>query len=136
MNTKDIEQIALKLPKEINIFLSQYDEAVYNNAIQVRELLAANLPGIIEQLDQPAKMIAYCYGQKYIDMICMLIPSKKGIKLSFYLGQALPDPDHLLEGNAKLTRYVAIQPGQKLNSAAIKKLVKHALTAYKERRGK
>ena len=136
MSTEEIEQLARKLPATLNIFLSQYDEPVYENAVRLRELLLATLPGIIEQIDLPAKMIAYCYGQKYVEMICMMIPSKKGLKLSFYKGPELPDPGHLLEGKAKLTRYVEIRSGQQVHSTAIRQLIKSALAAYKERMSK
>jgi hypothetical protein len=118
------------------MFLSQYDETVFNNAIQLREVLLANLPGIIEQVDLPAKMIAYCYGQKYMEMICMLIPSKKGLKLSFYQGPTLPDPENLLEGKGKLTRYAEIRSEQQVYSKAIAALIKNAFKAYKDRMGK
>ena len=106
-----------------NAFLSQYDEQVYNHALKLREILFAALPGIIEQPDLPARMIAYCYGQKYVEMICTIIPSKKGLKLAFYKGANLPDPDHLLEGKAKLSRYVEINPDKQIYSAALKKLI-------------
>ena len=115
------------------VFLSQYDEPVCKAAIQLRKIVLANLPGIIEQVDLPAKMIAYCYGQKYIEMICTIIPSKKGIKLGFYKGADLPDAQHLLEGTGKISRYVEIKTGEKINPGAVKDLLKNALAAYKER---
>jgi hypothetical protein len=119
--------------KEIHDFLSQYDLAVYNAALQLRKIILPKLPGIIEQIDLPAKMIAYCYGQKYIEMICTIIPSKKGIKLGFNRGVDLPDPKHLLQGTGKISRYVEIKPGQSFNLDAVKELLKVALAAYKER---
>lgn len=118
---------------KITAFLSQYDEQVYNNALKLREVLLANLPGIIEQIDLPARMVAYCYGQKYVEMICIIIPSKKGLKLAFYKGADLPDPDHLLEGSAKLSRYVEIKSDKLIYSAAVKQLIEKALLAYRER---
>ena len=72
--------------KKVESFLSQYDEQVFSSALKLRDVLLANLPDIIEQVDIPAKMIAYCYGQKYEEMICTIIPSKKGLKLGFYKG--------------------------------------------------
>jgi hypothetical protein len=69
--------------KNLDDFLSQYDEQVYINVLKLREILFTNLPRIIEQIDIPARMIAYCYGQKYGDMICTIIPSKRGVKLGF-----------------------------------------------------
>lgn len=96
------------LSQNIDDFLSAYDEQVVNNAFKIRELLLANLPNIIEQVDLPAKMIAYSYGTKYTELICVLIPSKKGLKLGFNRGVDLPDPKHLLIGTGKISRYVEI----------------------------
>jgi hypothetical protein len=117
----------------IDTFLSQYSDEVYTNALKLREVLLANLPGITEQLDLPARMIAYVYGQKYIEMICTVFPSKKGLKLGFYRGVDLPDPDALLEGNGKVSRYVEIKDEKMIKSAAVKKLLKEALKMYKKR---
>jgi hypothetical protein len=119
--------------KKVDAFLSQYDEQVFSNALKLREVLFANLPDIIEQLDISAKMIAYCYGQKYSEMICTIIPSKKGLKLGFYKGIDLPDPDNLLEGSGKISRYVEINSDKQIKSAALKKLIASALTAYRQR---
>jgi hypothetical protein len=78
-------------------------------------------------------MIAYCYGQKYSEMICTIIPSKKGLKLGFYKGVDLPDPTNLLEGTGKLSRYIEIISDEQIKSPALKKLIKSALAAYKKR---
>jgi len=114
-------------------FLSQYPEPVPEHALQLRAIVLKQLPNIIEQLDIPAKMVGYCYGQKYVDMICVIIPSKKGLKLGFAWGVDLPDPDHLLEGTGKISRYVVIKSTQQIKSPAIKKLLKEALKLYKKR---
>jgi hypothetical protein len=118
--------------KNLNAFLSPYGEQVSSKALKVREVLFANLPDIIEQIDISAKMIAYCYGQKYSEMICTIIPSKKGLKLGFYKGIGLPDPDNLLKGTGKISRYVDIKSTQQIKSSALKKLIVSALAAYKQ----
>jgi len=118
--------------KVIN-FLVGYDENICDHALQLRETVLKILPAVTEQLDIPAKMIAYCYGQKYAELICMIIPSKKGLKLGFNRGVDLPDPDHLLEGTGKISRYVEIKSAQQIKSPAMKKLLKEALEAYKKR---
>jgi hypothetical protein len=117
----------------IDNFLSQYSDEVFTNALKLREVLLKNLPGIIEQVDIPAKMIAYCYGQKYAELICTIIPSGKGLKLGFNRGVDLPDPEKLLEGTGKISRYIEIRSEQQIRSAAIKKLLAAALQAYKNR---
>ena len=119
--------------KTINEFLSGYNEETFANALKLREVLFANLPNIIEQPDIPAKMIAYCYGQKYTEMICTIIPSKKGIKLGFYMGVELPDPDQLLEGTGKISRYIEIRTAEQIKNPALKKLIESALAGYKKR---
>ena len=119
--------------KKINLFLSQYDEQVFSKALKLREVLLANLPDVIEQIDIPAKMIAYCYGQKYSEMICTIIPSKKGLKLGFYKGADLPDPGNLLEGTGKVSRYVNIRSLEQVKSSSLRDLIRSALSAYQER---
>lgn len=116
-----------------DFFLSQYDDDVYIKALKFRDIVIKCLPGVIEQVDLPAKMIAYCYGQKYSEMICTIIPSKKGLKLGFYKGNELKDPDKLLEGTGKISRYVVIKSDEQIRSAALKKLLLNALGAYKQR---
>jgi hypothetical protein len=118
---------------KIDAFLSQYNDEVFKNALMLREVVIENLPDIIEQIDVPAKLIGYCYGQKYVDLICVLIPSKKGLKLGFDRGVELPDPDKLLHGIGKISRYVVIESEDQIKSDAVKDLLKNALILYKER---
>ncbi len=123
----------MTVDKKVNTFLSQYDEKVFSNTIKLREVLFENLPDIIEQIDISAWMIAYCYGQKYSEMICTIIPSKKGLKLCFYKGKELPDPNKLFEGTGKISRYVVIESSAQINSPALNKLLSSALAAYRLR---
>lgn len=119
-------------PKE---FLSQYDPQVYEHAMKLSEVLHANLPDITEQVDIPAKMIAYSYGQKYVDMVCALFPSKKGLKLSFNRGTELPDPKKLLAGTGKISRYVIITSEEQIYSPGLNALLSEALAAWKKTTG-
>ncbi|MBV9961268.1 MAG: DUF1801 domain-containing protein [Parafilimonas sp.] len=119
--------------KTPEIFLSEYGQEVFKNAMQLRQVLADMLPGVTEQLDISAKMVSYCYSQRYVDMVCTIIPSKKGLKLGIYKGNELPDPYHLLEGKGKISRYVNIKSAEQINSHPVKQLLKNALAAYKLR---
>jgi hypothetical protein len=118
---------------KISDFLANYNEEVYTRAGLLRSVILNTLPNVTEQLDIPAKMVAYCYGQKYAELICMLIPSKKGLKLGFYKGIDLPDPAHLLEGTGKISRYIEIKHEEQIQSPALKILLESALDAYKKR---
>lgn len=117
----------------IENFLSTYDRTVSANALQLRKVLLANLPDIQEQIDLPAKMIAYCYGQQYAELICVIIPSKKGLKLGFNRGSSLPDPDQLLKGTGKISRYVEISE-EIIHSPKLKKLLATALATYNQQK--
>jgi hypothetical protein len=116
----------------IEEFLSNYNQQVVMNALKLRKILFENLPGITEQIDSQAKLIAYCYGQKYVELICVIIPSKKGLKLGFNRGVDLSDPDKLLEGKGKISRYVEIRSVDQITSASLKTLLTSAVTLYKE----
>lgn len=98
----------MRIDSDVNNFLSNYRNEVIQNTHFLRKLIFENLPDIQEQLDISAKMIGYCYGQKYADLVCTLIPSKKGLKLAFYKGIDLSDPEKILQGNAKFSRYIEI----------------------------
>ncbi|NLF43935.1 MAG: DUF1801 domain-containing protein [Bacteroidales bacterium] len=117
----------------IENFLAAYSEDVFKNAKILREIIHDNLPEVQEQLDVSAKMIAYCYGKKYTEMVCTLIPSKKGIKLGFYKGVDLPDPEGLLQGNAKLSRYVEFRSQKDIKIQPLTVLLIEAFNAYKRR---
>jgi hypothetical protein len=133
-----IESIRMENDKKVSAqkieeFFSHYAEEVFTNAMKLRAVLLANLPGITEQIDTSAKMVAYCYGQKYIELVCVIIPSKKGLKLGFNRGVDLPDPDRILEGTGKISRYVEIKSESQIRSLPIKRLLESALNAYKKR---
>lgn len=123
----------MKEDELIKIFLGNYDKQIVSLAMKLREIIASYLPEINEQVDLPARMIAYTYGKKYSDMICTIIPSKKGIKLGFNRGVDLPDPEKMLEGTGKISRYVRIESDTQILSPAIETLLLNALELYKKR---
>jgi hypothetical protein len=114
--------------------LSKYSLSVSSLGFQLRKFLLDNLKDIIEYPDGPANMIAYGYGSGYKDTICTIIPSQKGIKLGFYKGSELSDPDKLLTGTGKVHRHVVIKDEGDLRNFALKKLLVEALMSYKKRK--
>ena len=88
------------------MFLSHYETNIRSRAESLRIVLKNHLADIVESLDIPAKMIAYSYRNKYSEVICVIIPSKKGLKLGFNRGTELSDSHNLLEGNGKISRYI------------------------------
>ena len=45
----------MKIDDKFEAFLSAYPEQVFSNALRLREILSANLPDIIEQVDIPGQ---------------------------------------------------------------------------------
>lgn len=113
--------------------LHKYDEKVSALGFQLREFLLQQLKNITEYADPAANVVGYGYGPGYKDLICTMIPSKKGIKLGLYKGTALPDPAHLLKGTGKVHKYVEILSAESMANAALKNLLTAALAAYQKR---
>ena len=112
--------------------LSRFDEKTVSLAEKLREFLLKNLNGIMEIPDNSVNLIGYGFGSGYKDLICVVMLSKKGIKLGLNRGSELPDPDKLLTGSGKVHRYVEIKDEATIKSPALKKLVSEALKAYKK----
>ncbi|MDF3026871.1 MAG: hypothetical protein K0S23_1178 [Fluviicola sp.] len=97
------------------IFLGGYPHPVRELFLEAQFLLERELPGSHQELDIPAKMLAFSYGPGYKGMVCVLLPSQRGVKLSFSKGAELSNKHGLLEGAGKKTRYV------ELSSSLLKK---------------
>jgi hypothetical protein len=116
----------------IDDFLSGYGEEIFTRALLLRNVLLEELPEITEQLDLSSRMLFYGYGQKYSELICVIIPSKKGLKLGFNRGVELPDPAGLLEGTGKISRYVVIRSEADVERPELKALIAAGLELYRK----
>ncbi|TSJ45028.1 hypothetical protein [Fluviicola chungangensis] len=94
------------MSSSLAIFLGGYPHPVRELFLETQFLLERELPNSQQELDIPAKMLAFSYGPGYKGMVCVLLPSQKGVKLSFSKGAELSNKHGLLEGTGKKTRYV------------------------------
>jgi hypothetical protein len=117
----------------IESILEKYEEKVSGLGYQTRTFLFEELKGIMEYPDLSANIVGYGYGPGYKATICTIIPSKKGIKLGFYKGSALPDPAKILGGSGKVHRHVELKSEGDLKNPALKQLITEALKAYNAR---
>lgn len=116
-------------------FINNYPEHVQELAIATGTLIEKLIPGIQVLPDAPAKVIGYGFGPGYKDSICTIILSKKEIKLGFYKGTELPDPEQLLGGTGKVHKYIAIRNMEDVKREAVTQILKDAWGAYKQRAG-
>lgn len=113
--------------------ISKYPAEVIELAMASQLLITKTLPDVTEFPDEKANIISYGYSNKYIDQICTIILSKKGIKIGFNKGTELPDPTEILEGTGKVHKYVQIHQLKDLKNPALKNLIKQGLKAWKVR---
>ena len=114
----------------LDTILSKYDSKISGLGYELRDFLLSELKGIAEMPDVPANIIGYGFGTGYKDVICTIIPSKKGIKLGFYKGSELHDPENLLTGSGKVHKYVEIKSSPDLQNLALKKLLDEAVIKH------
>ena len=122
--------------KAVADLLSTYAPEVRNLALAARTFVLKLVPGITEQVDVKARLVCYGYGPRYIDTVCVIMPTKAGVTLGIAYAMELPDPNNLLEGTGKLHRHVKIKNKSDLAAAALKSLVKAASAAAIARREK
>src|SRR5689334_11798120 len=100
------------MTQTVDDLLAGYSPAVRDLARQARALVREVTPDAIEQVDAPAKLIAYSVGSKMADTVCVIMPLKAGVNLGFYGGMALPAskeaPAGLLTGTGKRHRHVRL----------------------------
>ncbi len=113
--------------------LARYEGPIADLGDDVRDHLHKNLPGVVEEADPAGGLIGFGFGPGYKGSICAIIPSKKEIKLGFYKGAELPDPDGLLEGTGKVHRYVILRTQEDLHRPALRSLLNLAAEACRAR---
>lgn len=113
--------------------ISKYPEEVIELATASHSLIMKTLPDALEFPDEKANVIGYGYSNKYIDLICTIILSKKGVKIGLNKGTELPDPKKLLTGTGKVHKYVEITSLKDLKDPAVKALLKAGNDAWKVR---
>src|SRR5687767_960521 len=109
----------------VDRFLASYPPAIQDLAWQARALVLASLrslPQTDEVVDASARLLAYSCGQGYAGMVCTLIPSRTEVKLGFYRGADLADPNNLLEGSGKVHRHVRIRAETDLRKPGLRAL--------------
>ena len=111
---------------ELESFLSPYSPAIHVITLKARALILEEMPGAIEQVDPPSKIIAYGYGRKYADLVCALAPFSDHVNFMFSRGATLPDPTGLLQGTGKKARHVKLFNEEDLANPALRALLRTA----------
>lgn len=116
----------------LTVFLGSYPVSVRKSLLEAREQIRFLYPDLTEELDLPAKMLAFTYGSGYKDMICVLIPSQKQLRVGFPAGYLLSDPFELLVGEGKKSRSLLISKWTKREKTYFTNLLEQAHVIYRE----
>lgn len=108
-------------------FLSGQSETVQEIALKLREKILQNVPGLIEQIDLPANMLAYGFAKTYKDLVCVVMPYKNYVNFGFPKGAQLTDPSGLLTGSGKNARHVKITHINELDNPALLTLLNESV---------
>ncbi len=94
-------------------------------SLRLRQLIHETEPGIAEEWKWNTAVFAY-KGQ-----VCALGAFKDHVKLNFFKGTALPDPQGLFNAglDAKATRAIDFHEGDSINQPALKELIREAVAA-------
>jgi hypothetical protein len=116
-----------------DLWIQQYDPAIQQLINAARSTLRAAFPGAAETADSKARLFGYSYGPGYKGTVATLILSKTGVKIGIPYGASFRDPAHLLAGEGKIHRHVAVTEAAQLEAPALKALFKEALRACRAR---
>lgn len=116
-----------RVPAEVKAFLSAYGANVQAIALQARMLILDIVPDALEQIDVPAKMLAYGFAPTYKDLICVIMPQKEFANIGFPRGSTLPDPKKLLSGTGKRARHVKLTDAKQVDAAELRAFIQASL---------
>ena len=109
-----------------------YDPTVQAIALEARALVLQLAPDALEQIDVPAKMLAYGFAATYKDMICVIMPQKTYVNLGLPRGATLPDSAKLLTGTGKKARHVKLTNAKAVDTPQIRALIETSVAQIKK----
>jgi hypothetical protein len=121
---KNIKRKERAIPtKDVADVLASFAPEVRNLSLATRTFVLQTLPGLTEMVEVKRRIIGYGYSPKYIDMVCVIMPTKAGVTFGIGYATQLPDPEKILEGTGKVHRHVKLRSKADLERAALKSLL-------------
>lgn len=107
--------------------IAKADPVTRDLAYQVRALIVAVMPDVVEVPWPKLRMASYGVGaKKKSEHFCYISAQKHDVNLGFYYGTELPDPEEILQGTGKLLRHVKIRDSKDVRDRAVQRLLKVA----------
>jgi hypothetical protein len=117
----------------IEVYLENFTPEVQAMARSARQLILSVMPNPVEQIDEPAKMLAYGTDATYGGLIYVIMLLKDSVNLGFAKGAHLPDPKGLLRGTGKNARHIKFKTLDAIDNPDVCTLVEAALDYHQSR---
>jgi hypothetical protein len=107
-------------------FLAAYPPAMRALAERLRALVASAMPEAIETLHARHNHFSYSLSGQLRDEVLYICPLPTYVRLGFFYGATLADPDHRLLGEGKRLRHLKIATVEQADDPAVARLVRAA----------
>ena len=94
-------------------------------AARLRDLVRETVPDAVERAYPVWRGIGFRHPES--GYFCGIFPQEDCVRLVFEYGAHLADPDDLLNGNGKQTRYVRIRRQRAIRVLSLKRLIRSAV---------
>ncbi len=118
-------------PKELDQFLTRYDEAVRSLTLGLRAIVLQELAPCHEYIFEMRSKVMLLYGASehvMSDGICSIGVFRRHVALTFVEGVDLQDPDHLLRGAGKTMRHIRVVSSAELGRRELREFLLQART--------
>lgn len=109
----------------VDDLLSAYPPPIHSMVSKLREIILAAAPSVQEQANRGWRSISF--RDKQVGYFCGIFPFEDYVDLIFEFGVLLPDPNGILQGDAKQVRYLRFHAVEEIREAEVKPLLLAAL---------
>jgi hypothetical protein len=120
----------------VDDLLTSYPPPIVNTVERVRGLIHQVAPDVNEKANRGWRSISY--RDPRVGYFCGIFPFEDHVDLIFEFGSLLDDPDGVLSGDAKQTRYIRFHEPKDIQDDTVKRFLKTALDlppSHSTRRG-
>jgi len=105
--------------------LTSYPPPIVNTVEKLRQLIQLVVPGVNEKANRGWRSISYRDAQ--VGYFCGIFPFEDHIDLIFEFGSLLDDPDGVLQGDTRQTRYIRFHEPEDVHDDMVKRFLLAAL---------
>ena len=116
-------------PKELDAIIARRPPEMAKQVKAVLAKLRPRFPGAVEMVydKKNSLVIGFCPDERPSNVINSIAVYTKWINLYFFEGDALPDPEGILQGSGAIVRHIRLDSPADLDRPAVKALMAAAL---------